>query len=351
MYFFFLLEFRNKFVLAVSTILLLRLQSLADLAFVEGKRVKWSLKLGDDNEFYLHLKDIEYVDSSLDLKSFLRPKANRTPDEAFGLFDLPPELQLLILRELSSRDLNSCRLVCRWMNQFILHNWTTLRSRHIGSVDFIPDCPEVWGLYYDYSKALVNFQHAAIGRLLIYYGVLSSSLLLSLSNALSQSHISVKTLIIYNCRCDCTVKEFVDFIKSTDVKILAIDVFDMHDFGKSLVKEEAIQNLTCSFIYSNGDDVISGIVVNSLIEDSSELSGFSRLLTDWGHGCMELLHFHMNIDTDGVESASVIWQDSGHFRCLRGCILKNCDNQELYVEAKNGRLVLTPVTHSDSQDL
>lgn len=53
-------------------------ESLADLAFVEGKRVKWSLKLGDDNEFYLHLKDIEYVDSSLDLKSFLRPKANRT---------------------------------------------------------------------------------------------------------------------------------------------------------------------------------------------------------------------------------------------------------------------------------
>lgn len=50
---------------------------------------------------YQYCLDIEYVDSSLDLKSFLRPKANRTPDEAFGLFDLPPELQLLILREVS----------------------------------------------------------------------------------------------------------------------------------------------------------------------------------------------------------------------------------------------------------
>ncbi|KAK6030343.1 hypothetical protein OSTOST_03530 [Ostertagia ostertagi] len=76
-------------------------ESLADLAFVEGKRVKWTLKLGDDKQFYLHLKDIEYADTSErdSLLSLLTPKLDRSPSDAFKFFELPPELQLQILHE------------------------------------------------------------------------------------------------------------------------------------------------------------------------------------------------------------------------------------------------------------
>ncbi|KAK6008933.1 F-box domain protein, partial [Ostertagia ostertagi] len=224
---------------------------------------------------------IEYADTSErdSLLSLLTPKLDRSPSDAFKFFELPPELQLQILHELPSRDLNSCRLTCQWMNRFIVRNWCRLRSREIGSVDFIPDCQEVWGLYYDYSRKLSCFQHSIMSRLVIYYGIISSSLLVSLSKTLSDLRISIKALIIHNCGCDCTVAEFVSFIKCTNVKVLAIDVFEMKDFGKSLAKEEVIQSLNCSLVYANGDDVISGIVVNSFYEGSIDLSGFSRLLT------------------------------------------------------------------------
>ncbi|KAK6058043.1 hypothetical protein COOONC_04391 [Cooperia oncophora] len=170
---------------------------------------------------------------------------------------------------------------------------------------------------------------------------------MSLLRTLSDLRISVKALIVHNCQCECTVEEFISFIKCTKVEMLAIDVFEMPEFGQSLAKQEIIRNLTCSLVYINGDDVISGIVVNSFYEGSIELTGFSRLLTDWGHGCMEILHFHMNIDSEGSADVTTVWQDSGHFRCLRGCVLKNSDNQELFVEAKNGKLMLTPVRPSE----
>ncbi|XGW28168.1 hypothetical protein V3C99_008178 [Haemonchus contortus] len=319
-------------------------ENLADLASVEGKRVKWSLKLGDDKQFYLHLRDIEYA-GTLErdsLKSFLSPKANRCLSPAFNFFGLPIELQLLILNQLSSRDLNSCRLTCQWMNQVIVDNWSQLRSREIGCVDFIPGCQEIWGLYYDYSKKLTCFQHSIITRLVVYYGVITSSLLKSLSKALSDLRISVKTLIIHNCRCDCTVSEFINFIVSANVEVLAIDVFEMRDFGQSIADDKVIRDLKCSLVYVNGDDVISGIVVNCFYEGSIELSGFSRLLSDWGDGCIEILHFHMKIDDDAAHVATIL-EDSGHFRFLHGCVLKNGENQELFIEAKDGRLTLTPI--------
>uniref|UniRef100_A0A0N4X5Q9 F-box domain-containing protein n=1 Tax=Haemonchus placei TaxID=6290 RepID=A0A0N4X5Q9_HAEPC len=313
------------------------------------------------------------------LKSFLSPKANRCLSPAFNFFGLPIELQLLILNQLSSRDLNSCRLTCQWMNQVIVENWSQLRSREIGCVDFIPGCQEIWGLYYDYSKKLTCFQHSIISRLVVYYGIITSSLLKSLSKTLSDLRISVKTLIIHNCRCDCTVSEFINFIVSANVEVLAIDVFEMRAFGQSIANDKIIRDLKCSLVYVNGDDVISGIVVNcfyegsielsgfsrllslkcSLVyvngddvisgivvncfyEGSIELSGFSRLLSDWGDGCIEILHFHMKIDDDAAHVATIL-EDSVHFRFLHGCVLKNGENQELFIEAKDGRLTLTPI--------
>ncbi|KAK5970889.1 F-box domain protein [Trichostrongylus colubriformis] len=329
-------------------------RNLADLAFVNEKKVKWTLKRGKDQKFYLHLKDIEHADipQGDSLLSFLSPKSNRCPSTAFHFFELPSELQLQILRELPSRDINSCRLTCKWMNRFIVGNWIRLRSREIGCVDFIPECREVWGLYYDYSKELTSFQHSVISRLVIQYGIISSSLMQSLTKTLSDLRICVKTLIIHNCRCDCTVLELINFIKCTYVEVLAIDVFDMREFGQSLAKHEVVRNMNCSLVYVNGDDVISGVVVNSFYQGSVDLNGFSRLLTDWGHGCVEIIHFHMNIDDDGAAYVPAICQDSAHFRYLRGslygCVLKNCDNQELYVETKDGRLMLTPGSLSEN---
>ncbi|VDL74972.1 unnamed protein product [Nippostrongylus brasiliensis] len=249
------------------------------------------------------MKDIE-VNVDGDQSLFARLKVS--PKQTFAFSKLPGELKLLVLQELSSRDLNACRLACRWFNQFIIGNWSHLNSRRIGSVEFIPDCREVWGHYFNYSRALSYFRNCTISRFTIYYGCLSSALMLCLSNAFQKHRISVKVLIIHNCSCDCNAAEFIAFMESINVKILAIDVFDMRELGNSLANHQCIEK-------------------------------------DWSQGCMEILHFHMNIDRCG-DDVSEVWQDSGHLRCLQGSILKNCEGQELYVEkTKNGRVVLVPV--------
>ncbi|WKY08007.1 hypothetical protein Q1695_007476 [Nippostrongylus brasiliensis] len=299
-------------------------ENLADFAFAEGKRVRWSLIPNDDHEFQLHLKDIE-VNVDGDQSLFARLKVS--PKQTFAFSKLPGELKLLVLQELSSRDLNACRLACRWFNQFIIGNWSHLNSRRIGSVEFIPDCREVWGHYFNYSRALSYFRNCTISRFTIYYGCLSSALMLCLSNAFQKHRISVKVLIIHNCSCDCNAAEFIAFMESINVKILAIDVFDMRELGNSLANHQCIEKLDCAFLFSNGDDVISGVVVDPFYNGAPEPTGFSRLLTDWSQGCMEILHFHMNIDRCG-DDVSEVWQDSGHLRCLQGSILKNCEGQE-----------------------
>ncbi|WKY08008.1 hypothetical protein Q1695_007476 [Nippostrongylus brasiliensis] len=285
-------------------------ENLADFAFAEGKRVRWSLIPNDDHEFQLHLKDIE-VNVDGDQSLFARLKVS--PKQTFAFSKLPGELKLLVLQELSSRDLNACRLACRWFNQFIIGNWSHLNSRRIGSVEFIPDCREVWGHYFNYSRALSYFRNCTISRFTIYYGCLSSALMLCLSNAFQKHRISVKVLIIHNCSCDCNAAEFIAFMESINVKILAIDVFDMRELGNSLANHQCIEKLDCAFLFSNGDDVISGVVVDPFYNGAPEPTGFSRLLTDWSQGCMEILHFHMNIDRcgdDGDQSNGVLHRDT-----------------------------------------
>ncbi|EYC38394.1 hypothetical protein Y032_0720g1816 [Ancylostoma ceylanicum] len=256
-------------------------QCLADLAFVEGKKVKWALKMDEeDNEFYLYLKDVDAFRAPL--HDFLRDLFTNTaqqPTETFAFLDLPPEVQIQILKKVSLRDLSSCRLTCHLLNQIIVRNWNSLSPRKIGCVDFIPGCNEVWGLYFDYTRKLVTFTNAVISRLVLYYGVISSPLLLSLAQELSQARITVKAMIIHNCRCCCEAEELIAFVKSAHVEVLAIDVFEMRDFGKSLLMNDVIQKLKCVFIFSNGDDVMSGIVVDPFYYDHPiEVHGLRRLL-------------------------------------------------------------------------
>ncbi|KAK5964206.1 hypothetical protein GCK32_001113 [Trichostrongylus colubriformis] len=198
------------------------------------------------------------------------------------------------------------------------------------------------------------FQHSVIFRLLIQCGPISSSLMQSLTKTLSASRISVKTLIIHNCRCDCTVLELINFIKCTHVEVLAIDVssvFNRQELEQSLAKHEIVQNMICSLVYVDSYDVDSEIVEGYFSQGPIKLNEFSQLLRDWGRGFMEIVHFHTNIDDDEAVDVNAVCQDPEDYRYLRGRVL-NRNNEELHVEAKNGRLMLTPGSLSqDSQVL
>ncbi|KHJ81988.1 hypothetical protein OESDEN_18321 [Oesophagostomum dentatum] len=166
------------------------------------------------------------------------------------------------------------------MNELIVNNWHSLPPRKIGCVDYIPGCDEVWGLYFDYIRKLDTFTNAVISRLVLYYGMITPSLLQTLAQALSRARITMKALIIHNCHCDCGVEEFITFMKSVHLEVLAIDVFDMMDFGRSLLSDEAVAKLKSVLIFSNGDDIMSGIVVDPFYYEAPiDLHGVCRLLT------------------------------------------------------------------------
>ncbi|KAL6737782.1 hypothetical protein Aduo_011397 [Ancylostoma duodenale] len=321
-------------------------QCLADLAFVEGKKVKWALKMDEeDNEFYLYLKDVDAFRAPL--QDFLRElftNATQQPSESFAFLELPPEVQLQILQKVLPRDLSSCRLTCRCLNQIIVKNWNSLSPRKIGCVDFIPGCNEVWGLYFDYTRKLITFTNAVISRLVLYYGVISSHLLLSLAQELAQARITVKAMIIHNCRCACEAEELVAFVKSAQVEVLAIDVFEMRDFGKSLLMSDVIQKLKCVFIFSNGDDVMSGIVVDPFYYDHPiEVHGLRRLLADWGNGSTDILHFHMHSEAEWAADVNSVLREIRHMRVRSGCILQNFEDDELRLDVNDGRVTFTKV--------
>ncbi|RCN47593.1 hypothetical protein ANCCAN_06367 [Ancylostoma caninum] len=53
----------------------------------------------------------------------------------------------------------------------------------------------------------------------------------------------------------------------------------MSDFGKSLLMSDVIQSLKCVFIFSNGDNVMSDVVVHPFYyEHPIEIHGLRRLL-------------------------------------------------------------------------
>lgn len=81
-------------------------------------------------------------------------------------------------------------------------------------------------------------------RISLFQGVISSSLLVSLAQALTHARITVKSMVIHNCRCCCDAVELITFVKSVHVEVLAIDVFEMRDFGKSLLLHDVIQKVS-----------------------------------------------------------------------------------------------------------
>ncbi|CAJ0603124.1 unnamed protein product [Cylicocyclus nassatus] len=311
-------------------------ESLADFSLVDGrKKVKWALKEGEGNEFFMYLKDIDAYRPPLhDILRELLPHKSGDP---FDFLELPPEVQLEILDYLSLRDLNSCRLTCRWINDLIEKNWHSLSPRKIGSIDFIPGCDEVWGLYFNYKRKLRSFTNVIISRLVLFYGVITSSILSNLAHTLRQSRITVKAIVIHNCLCSCEPEELIAFIKSAHVESLAIDVYDMGDFGKRLLNDPAIQRLRCVFIFSNGDDIMSGIMVDPFLYDMPiDLHGVCRLLADWESASMEILHFHMYSDAEWAADADSVLNAVQYIDARNGYILRNIDEQELRVEVSDG---------------
>ncbi|KIH43550.1 hypothetical protein ANCDUO_26442 [Ancylostoma duodenale] len=151
-------------------------------------------------------------------------------------------------------------------------------------------------------------------------------------------------MIIHNCRCCCDAEELVAFVKSAHVEVLAIDVFEMRDFGKSLLMSDVIQKLKCVFIFSNGDDVMSGIVVDPFYYDHPiEVHGLRRLLADWGNGSTDILHFHMHSEAEWAADVNSVLREIRHMRIRSGCILQNVEDDELRLDVNNGRVTFTKV--------
>ncbi|KAL6737783.1 hypothetical protein Aduo_011398 [Ancylostoma duodenale] len=190
---------------------------------------------------------------------------------------------------------------------------------------------------------------ARVGALfvLLLLGVISSALLLSLAQDLTQAGITVKTMIIHNCSCACEAEELVAFVKSAHVEVLAIDVFEMSEFGKSLLMSDVIQSLKCVFIFLNDDTVMSDVVLHPFYyEHPIEIHGLRRLLEDWGdeaRGSPDILHFHTYTKAEWAADVDSVLREIRHLRVRNGCILQNSEDDELRLDVNDGRVTLTKV--------
>ncbi|CAJ0597721.1 unnamed protein product [Cylicocyclus nassatus] len=216
------------------------------------RNVDWVLKIDEDNEFYLHLKDIS---------GRLPPNPSFYPrlveDEQFDFLRIPPEIQLMVLRHLPSSDLGSCRLTCRFLDRLIKGNWNNLKPRNIGVVEFTPGgdvgCLKGFIRFY-YKRKLESFNNVVIFVLISFYGEFTIPRIQSLTQILNQSRISIKKIVICNTPCSCELEHLIALIENAHAECLIIDVCGRIDLGKKLAKDPVVKRLQGVLIYSNGDE-------------------------------------------------------------------------------------------------
>ncbi|CAJ0597729.1 unnamed protein product [Cylicocyclus nassatus] len=249
--------------------------------------------------------------------------------------------------KLPSSDLGSCRLTCRSLNSLIEGNWNALEPRYIGIVEFTPS-GDVWclrgSMRFYYKRKLEYFNNVAIFFLILLYGELTTPMIQSLTQTLTQSRISIRRIVICNTPCRCEVEHLLALIESAQTKSLIIDVCGRIDLGKKLSVEPLIQRLQTVFIYSYGSEASYYMAEPFFKYDAITLEELDGLMEVWHMGSIKLLHLHMPSYGDWTtDTKSVLKAVGKSFSGIRGNVLLNDEGQGFRVDVNDGRVTFAYV--------
>ncbi|KAL6732961.1 hypothetical protein Aduo_003663 [Ancylostoma duodenale] len=176
--------------------------------------------------------------------------------KTFPFMEMPWEVKLNILSQLSARDLKPLRLVCHAVNDLVEKHRASLAPMRIKRLLFgnlWRFCAEpkrfvAWSCA-SFLKCLRSCSYAKVTCVVMHSITLGPRSIQLIIEGLRRNHVRISGCVISCVRLNCNVKQFVELLKSAGISNLAIIARKLpYGFKESVLKHDFMGTLSAFFI-------------------------------------------------------------------------------------------------------